>query len=60
MRMCSGVTWSTGPSPNSEICCGQVAGLINEVKSASKVVDDVVGNISKRVEELKERLDYIL
>lgn len=49
-----------GKADNSEMCCGQVAGLINEVKSASEVVDDVVGNISKRFEELKERLGFIL
>ena len=49
-----------GKAGDSEICCGQVAGLINEVKSASQVFDDVVGNISKRFEELKERLSYIL
>jgi len=49
-----------GKADNSEICCGQVAGLINGVKSASEVVDDVVGNISKRFEALKQRLDCFL
>jgi enoyl-[acyl-carrier protein] reductase II len=45
-----------GRADNSEICCGQVAGLINEMKSAREVVDDVVGNIINRFEELKQRL----
>jgi enoyl-[acyl-carrier protein] reductase II len=45
-----------GQADNSEICCGQVAGLINEVKSAGEVVDDVVGSIAKRFEKLKARL----
>ncbi len=49
-----------GKADNSEICCGQVAGLINEVKSAGEVVDDVVGSIAKRFEELKARLGCLL
>ena len=49
-----------GKAGNSEICCGQVAGLINEVKSAGQIVDDLVSNITKRFDELKERLDDIL
>ena len=49
-----------GQADNSEICCGQVAGLINEVQSAGEVVDAVVGGIAKRVEELKARLGCLL
>jgi len=44
-----------GRADDSEICCGQVAGLIHEIKSAGEVVDDVVGNIRHRFEELKQR-----
>lgn len=46
-----------GKANDSELCCGQVAGLIHEVKSASEVIDDVVGNINQRFEELKRRLE---
>ena len=49
-----------GQADNSEICCGQVAGLINEVKGAGEVVEDVVGSIAKRFEELKARLDCLI
>jgi len=49
-----------GKADNSEICCGQVAGLINEVKGAGDVVEDVVGGIAKRFEELKARLGCLL
>ncbi len=49
-----------GKADNSEICCGQVAGLINDVKGAGEVVEDVVGGIAKRFEELKARLGCLL
>jgi enoyl-[acyl-carrier protein] reductase II len=49
-----------GRANDAEICCGQIAGLINEVKSASEVVNDAVGIISKRFEELKQRLGCLL
>ncbi len=45
-----------GKADEAEICCGQVAGLITEVKSAAEVMDDIVANISSRFEELKHRL----
>lgn len=48
-----------GKADDSEVCCGQVAGLIDDVKSAGEIVDDVVINISKRFEELKERLESL-
>jgi enoyl-[acyl-carrier protein] reductase II len=49
-----------GHADNSEICCGQVAGLISELKSAGEVVHDLVGNIGRRLEELQHRLDCFL
>ena len=49
-----------GRAEDAEICCGQVAGLINDIKSAGAVVDEVVGNINPRFEELKNRLGSIL
>jgi enoyl-[acyl-carrier protein] reductase II len=45
-----------GEADNAEICCGQVAGLIPEVKGAGEVMNDVVESISTRFEELKRRL----
>jgi enoyl-[acyl-carrier protein] reductase II len=45
-----------GKSDEAEICCGQVAGLITDVKSTGEVMNDIVENISSRLEELKHRL----
>ena len=45
-----------GNADEAEICCGQVAGLISEVKSARGIMDDLVKTISLRFEELKGRL----
>lgn len=47
---------SLGKADDAEICCGQVAGLIAEVKNAGEVMNDIVENISFRFEELKHRL----
>ena len=45
-----------GEADTAEICCGQVAGLITEVKGAGDVMADVVGAIGARFEELKQRI----
>ncbi|MBW2411147.1 MAG: nitronate monooxygenase [Deltaproteobacteria bacterium] len=45
-----------GEADESEICCGQVAGLISEVQSAGDVMNDVVVNISTRFEDLKRKV----
>ena len=42
--------------PESEICCGQVAGLISDVPPAGEVMKDVVDNISTRFEDLKGKV----
>ena len=49
-----------GRADDSEICCGQVAGMINALTGAADVVDDIVGNFGKRFEELKTRLGGLL
>ena len=49
-----------GRADDSEVCCGQVAGLIDELKSAGEVVDDIATNISKYFEALKQRLECFL
>lgn len=45
-----------GKADEAEICCGQVAGLITEVKSAGEVLNDVVENIRSCFEALRHRL----
>jgi len=45
-----------GEADEAEICCGQVAGLINEVPSAGEVMSEVIGNISANFENLKRKL----
>ncbi len=45
-----------GQADEGEICCGQVAGLIAEVKSAEEVMNDMVEGLLLRFEELKKRL----
>jgi enoyl-[acyl-carrier protein] reductase II len=45
-----------GEADDAEICCGQVAGLINEVQSAAEVMSDVIGGISACFEDLKRSL----
>ncbi len=49
-----------GEADGAEICCGQVAGLIAEVKGAGDVINDVVVTLSCRFEELKRKLDTFL
>jgi enoyl-[acyl-carrier protein] reductase II len=46
-----------GKADDAEICCGQVAGLINAVQSAGDVMSDVVETISSRFEELKKKVN---
>jgi enoyl-[acyl-carrier protein] reductase II len=45
-----------GQADAAEICCGQVAGLINEVQTAGDVMNDILTNLSGRFDELKRRL----
>jgi len=45
-----------GEADTAEICCGQVAGLITEVKGAGDVMAGIVGAIGARFEELKQRI----
>jgi NAD(P)H-dependent flavin oxidoreductase YrpB (nitropropane dioxygenase family) len=45
-----------GQADEAELCCGQVAGLISEVKTAGEVMYDVVESIEGRFEELKSKL----
>ena len=45
-----------GQADKSEICCGQVAGLISELRGADEVIRDVVENINDCFEKLKQKL----
>ena len=45
-----------GEADESEICCGQVAGLISEVPSAGDVMQEVVENINTRFEDLQRKM----
>jgi enoyl-[acyl-carrier protein] reductase II len=45
-----------GEAEEAEICCGQVAGLIDNVPNAGEIMSDVIGNLSSYFEELKRRL----
>jgi enoyl-[acyl-carrier protein] reductase II len=45
-----------GDAAEGEICCGQVAGLINEINSAGDVMNDIITNIRSRFEELQQRM----
>jgi len=49
-----------GEAEEAEICCGQVAGLINEVPGAGEVMSDIIGNISTCFENLKRKLAEFL
>jgi enoyl-[acyl-carrier protein] reductase II len=49
-----------GKADDSEICCGQVAGLINEIKDASKVVDEIVCNMEKTMKTLKHKVENFI
>jgi enoyl-[acyl-carrier protein] reductase II len=49
-----------GEADAAEVCCGQVAGMITEVKGAGDVMNDVVENISACFEDLKHRLTEFL
>ncbi len=45
-----------GHAEDAEICCGQAAGMITEVKSAEEVMNDIVAAIPLGLEKLKQRL----
>jgi len=45
-----------GEADDAEICCGQVAGLIDNVPGAAEVISDVIGGISAYFESLKRKL----
>jgi enoyl-[acyl-carrier protein] reductase II len=46
-----------GDANDSEICCGQIAGLINEVPSAGQVVEEIARNIKSCFKDLQRKLD---
>lgn len=49
-----------GDAEGSEICCGQVAGLITGVLSAAEVIQNIVNRVPSLVEELQRKLATFL
>ena len=45
-----------GDTDNGEVCCGQVAGLIDSAPLAAEVIEGIVKNLSSVLEELKGKL----
>lgn len=48
-----------GNAHEAEICCGQGAALVNEIKAAGDVMSDIVSDISRRIDDLILKLDGI-
>jgi enoyl-[acyl-carrier protein] reductase II len=46
-----------GKAADSEICCGQVVALIDEIPSAAEVINEIADNIRSRFEGLGQQLD---
>ena len=49
-----------GRAAESEICCGQIAGLIDEVKGAGNIVSEIVDDIAHRLDALKSQIENLL
>jgi len=45
-----------GDADNAEVCCGQVAGLIDSAPGAAEVIEGIIRNLSSVMEELKRKL----
>lgn len=45
-----------GDAENGEVCCGQVAGLIDSAPGAAEVIEAIIRNLSAVLEELKGKL----
>ncbi len=45
-----------GEAETAEICCGQVAGLIDDIPEARKIIESIANTIQKRFEEMKNRM----
>ena len=46
-----------GEAGDSEICCGQVAGLISEAPAAGEVIEEIAGSIRSRFKDLQSKID---
>jgi NAD(P)H-dependent flavin oxidoreductase YrpB (nitropropane dioxygenase family) len=49
-----------GEADEAEICCGQAAGLIDEIGGAAEVIENITGSISRLFEEVRERVGGFL
>lgn len=46
-----------GRADDAEVCCGQVAGMIDAISGAGEVLADIVKGIGQRLEELQAKAD---
>jgi enoyl-[acyl-carrier protein] reductase II len=49
-----------GDAEDAEICCGQVAGLIERVEGAKDVIQNIVSSIGPVFDEVKEKLNIFI
>jgi len=49
-----------GDVEGSEVCCGQVAGMISNILSATEVIEDIVNKMPSSLDELKRKIDVFL
>lgn len=49
-----------GEVEDAEICCGQVAGLIDGVKGARETIEDIAKDINARFKDLKKKMTAFL
>ncbi len=49
-----------GNVENAELCCGQVAALIESVKSTQEIVEDIAKDINARFEDLGQKMSVFL
>jgi enoyl-[acyl-carrier protein] reductase II len=49
-----------GDAENAEICCGQVAGLINTIERAEDVIKEIVNDIINQFDALKQKITFMI
>jgi NAD(P)H-dependent flavin oxidoreductase YrpB (nitropropane dioxygenase family) len=46
-----------GEAEDAEICCGQGAGLIDAIGGAGEVIESITGNLRKRLDQVRDRME---
>jgi NAD(P)H-dependent flavin oxidoreductase YrpB (nitropropane dioxygenase family) len=49
-----------GRASDAEICCGQVAGLITDIRGTGYIMSEIAASIRSRLEGLKEKMNEFL